>query len=203
MGLNQTLNDCLDKARGTFIARMDGDDISLPQRFERQLKEFEADPKLAVVSCPMIYFDEGGDWYTGVVRNEYPTIDKLAAGTIHCHGPCMVRTDVMRAVGGYTVDNQLLRVEDWNLWMKIYAKGYYGKNIPDVLYKMRDDRNAKKRRTLKNRLNEAHMTILVVKTFDLPIYMYGYMLRPIIVGLLPAPIYELFHKRKLSTRKNG
>lgn len=195
-GLNETLNDCLEKATGDFIARMDGDDISLPERFEIELKAFEDEPDLAVVSCPMIYFDENGDWFTGTVHNQYPSPENLIYGTIHCHGSCIVKTAVMREVGGYSVDDRLLRVEDWHLWLKIYEKGYRGKNINEVLYKMRDDRNANKRRTFRNRLNEAYVSCLVIRTFHLPIYKYLVVLRPILLGLMPSHMYNLLHKNR-------
>jgi glycosyltransferase EpsE len=103
----------------------------------------------------------------------------------------------MRSVGGYTVDKKLLRVEDWNLWLKIYALGLQGKNISEPLYKMRDDRNAAGRRKFRYRLNEAHMAGLAVKTLGLPKWKYIYMIRPIIVGLLPKFLYNYLHRKKL------
>ena len=62
MGLNHTLNRCLEQAKGCFIARMDGDDISVPTRLEEEVSALEAHPEMAIVSCPMIYFDEDGQW---------------------------------------------------------------------------------------------------------------------------------------------
>lgn len=194
LGLNQTLNDCLALASGKIVARMDGDDISLPTRFEKEIIEFEKDPELSVVSCPMIYFDETGDWRIGVRRREYPSPKDLVYGTIHAHAPCMVKTRVMKEVGGYTVDQKLLRVEDWHLWLKVYNAGYYGKNIAEPLYKMRDDQSATKRRKFKYRLNEAYVIALSVKTFHLGWYNYIFVLRPILVGLLPTFVYEYLHK---------
>ena len=60
MGLNHTLNHCLDHATGEYIARMDGDDISLPERFEKELNYLLTHPEYAIVSSPMVYFDENG-----------------------------------------------------------------------------------------------------------------------------------------------
>ena len=62
MGLNHTLNRCLELADTEYVARMDGDDISLPDRFEKEINFLDAHPEYAFVSCPMIYFDEQGEF---------------------------------------------------------------------------------------------------------------------------------------------
>ena len=62
---------------------------------------------------------------------------------------------------------------------------------------MRDDRNATSRRKYRYRINEAYVRKLAIKKLKLPIYGYAYMMRPLIVGLLPEKIYERLHKRKL------
>lgn len=197
MGLNHTLNHCLQHATGEYIARMDGDDVSLPERFEKELNYLQAHPEYAIVSCPMIYFDENGDFRTGKCSCEEPQPAMLARGTIHCHAPCMVRTEAIRSVGGYSVDKKLLRVEDWHLWLKLYAAGYRGRNLTEPLYKMRDDRAATSRRKFKYRFNEAYVCRLAIQTFRLPVWNYVFALRPILVGLLPGPVYHYLHRRKI------
>ena len=197
MGLNHTLNRCLTVATGEYIARMDGDDISLPHRFETEVAALESEPDIAVVSSSMIYFDENGDWSFGGSVYEYPKCEMLVHGTVHCHAPCMVRAEVIRAVGGYSEDRRLLRVEDWHLWLKVYAAGYRGKNLTEPLYKMRDDRNAANRRKFRHRLNEAYVSRLAVRQFKLPKWNYIFSLRPLIVGMLPKPIYCYLHKKRL------
>lgn len=197
MGLNHTLNHCLEHAGGEYIARMDGDDVSLPTRLEKELDYLMAHPEYAIVSCPMVYFDENGDFRTGGCAYEAPQPSMLVRGTIHCHAPCMVRTEAIRKVGGYSVEKRLLRVEDWHLWMKLYAAGYRGRNLTEPLYKMRDDRAATGRRKFKYRFNEAYVCCLTIKTFGLPVWSYVFALRPIIVGLLPGPVYNYLHRRKI------
>ncbi len=200
MGLNYTLNHCLEHATGTYIARMDGDDISLPHRFETEIAALEAEPDLDVVSCSMIHFDEDGDYGGSAQITTYPQKEMLVRGTVHCHAPCMVRTETMRKVGGYSVDPKLLRVEDWHLWLKIYAAGGKGKNLAEPLYKMRDDRNAASRRRFRYRIHEAYVAILAVKLLKLPKWKYIFALRPILVGLLPGFLYRFLHKQKLRAK---
>ena len=75
MGLNYTLNHCLEYADTEYCARMDGDDISLPTRFEEEIKFLDEHPEYAVVSVPMIYFDEKGDFRTGRGNGEVKSQD--------------------------------------------------------------------------------------------------------------------------------
>lgn len=199
-GLNQTLNDCLSVARGEYIARMDADDISLPTRLEKEIAEFGKDPCLSIVSCSMVHFDENGEWGKNISSNEYPQKRDLVFGTIHAHAPCIVRAEAMKAVQGYSVGKKLLRVEDWHLWIKMYSAGYYGKNLEEPLYKMRDDQNATNRRKFRYRLNEAYVSRMAVKKFSLPKWMYIYSIRFIMVGLLPTPIYNFLHRKKINVK---
>ena len=61
MGLPATLNHCLEYAESEYIARMDGDDISLPERFAKEVDFLDTHMEYALVSCYMICFDEHGD----------------------------------------------------------------------------------------------------------------------------------------------
>ncbi|MBQ9077684.1 MAG: glycosyltransferase [Muribaculaceae bacterium] len=195
-GLNYTLNRCLMKADTEYIARMDGDDISLPDRFQKEIEFLDRNPDIAIVSCPMIYFDENGDFKVGKNNIPYPEISDFIHGTPFCHAPCMVRREAYIAVNGYTENKRLLRVEDYHLWFKMYAIGYRGHNLDEPLYKMRDDRNAFKRRTFRNRLNEAYVRHIGYRMLRLPFYTQIYALRPIILGLLPNWLYSYLHKNK-------
>lgn len=194
MGLNATLNRCLEAARGKYMARMDGDDISLPTRLEKEAAFLDTHQEYAIVSCPMIYFDENGDFRVGVGRGEADP-RRLVTGTIHPHAPCMVRREAYEAVNGYTVSKDRLRVEDWDLWVRMYEKGYRGYNLEKPLYKMRDDRNAYSRRKFKYRLNEAKVGASAIRKLHLNPALYLLCLRPIIVGLLPKGVYDYLHRR--------
>ena len=195
-GLNYTLNKCLANVEGEFVARMDGDDLCSPDRFEKEMQVFENEQDISIVSTDIEHFDSTGVW--GLVsHNVYPTNKDFLYGTPFCHAPCMVKREAYEAVNGYSEDKKLLRVEDYHLWIKMYALGYKGKNINLPLYMMRDDRNAMSRRKFKYRLNEAYVRALAVKQLKLPIWGYVHALRPILVGLLPKCIYEKLHKKHI------
>lgn len=200
LGLNKTLNKCLKAADGEYIARMDGDDISLPERFEKQLHALDEHPEFAVVSSPMIHFDENGDWKTGTAI-EYPQkMDFIKHSPFFCHAASMIRRDVFLEVGGYSEDKRTLRFEDCNLWYKIYGHGYKGFNLQEPLYKMRDDVNAFKRKTLKSRLNATYVQYTGYRMNKMPAYAYLYivknLIKNIILGLLPQKVYMYLHKNK-------
>ena len=196
MGLNHTLNRCLAAARGEFVARMDGDDLCDPTRFAKQLAVLEVSPELAVSSSFMTYFDENGTW--GSCRMcEFPQPEDFLHGTPFCHGAAMFRREAVLSVGGYTEQACYLRVEDYELWTKLYAVGFRGRNLPEPLYHMRDDRDAIARRKFRYRINEAGAMAKAVWVLGLPLWGYFRALRPILVGLIPTPVYTLLHRRRL------
>lgn len=194
-GLNYTLNRCLQYVDTELVARMDGDDISLPTRFEKEIMILDAMPEIAIVSTAMIHFDEQGEFRTSIII-EYPQPKDFVRGTPFCHAACMVRKKVYDAVDGYSVDKNLLRVEDYHLWFKMYAIGYRGYNIKEPLYKMRDDRAAISRRKFKYRVNEAYVKFVGYKMLKLSFYYYIFALCPIIKGFLPVRLYRFFRSFK-------
>lgn len=196
MGLNYTLNRCLEQADTEYVARMDGDDISLPERFEKEINFLDEHPEFVVVSCPMIYFDKDGVFRVDTMARKNPTKMNLIYGSPFCHAPCMARTAAFKAVGGYSEAKRYLRVEDYNLWAKLYAAGYKGSNLQEPLYKMRDDRSAAKRRTLRARWNSTLAKFEAYYKLGIPLKYYPKALNPLMIGLLPNWLYVYLRKRK-------
>ena len=188
MGLNYTLNRCLELVDTEYVARMDGDDISLPTRFEKEINFLDNHLEYAIVSCPMVYFDDHGDFRVGKTSGE-PTKESFIHGSPFCHAPSMIRTKVMKEVGGYTVDKRLVRIEDYHLWTKIFVAGYRGYNLPQPLYKMRDDRNALHRRTFQARLNSTRARLHAYKPCAF---------LPSIIGLMPDWLYRVLRNYRNS-----
>lgn len=200
-GLNKTLNNCLSAAKGEYIARMDGDDISEQTRFEKEVEFLDSHPEYAIVSTPMIFFDESGEWGRNNPIEKPQKKDFIRHSPVHCHAPCMIRREAYLSVGGYTVDKKMLRFEDVNLWYKLYAKGYTGFNLDEPLYKMRDDLAATRRRGLKSRMNGVYVMYNGFKLFGFPWYMYIYVvedfLKHFIKGVIPEKVYTWIHKNSM------
>ena len=196
MGLAPTLNHCLRAARGTYTARMDGDDICSPDRFEKELAALEADPGCAVVSCAMISFDEGGV-YGQSNYPEKPDKTDFFRMSPFCHAGCMMRKAVLLELGGYNESSQVERFEDFDLWYRLYKAGYYGRNLPEALYSMRDDRNAFRRRKMKYRLNVTKLSLKIYRDFKPGIRYFPGVVAPVIKGLLPEKLYHVLRRAKL------
>lgn len=186
-GLNKTLNRCLNLATGEFIARMDGDDKSVPERFEKQLKFLEEHREFDIVSSPMILFDENGEWgQTSVIK--FPKPKDIVTGNPICHAPVMMRKKCIDAVGGYTEDKRMLRVEDVNLWIKLYVAGYRCCNLDEPLYMMKNDQNALRRRKYKYRINSVYVRWQGCRLLKLGPKSYVKVMKPMVVGLVPAKL---------------
>lgn len=193
LGLNQTLNNCLSIASGEYIARMDGDDDCSPDRFEKQIAFLESHKDFDIVSSEMIFFDESGEWGKNSVK-ERPQAKDVVTGSPICHAPVMMRKKCMDDVGGYTVDKRMLRVEDVNLWIKLYAKGYRCYNIQEPLYRMRNDKNALNRRKYKYRINSVYVRLQGCKILKLSPICYIKAFKPMVNGLVPAKFRATIRK---------
>jgi glycosyltransferase EpsE len=192
-GLNYTLNYCLKYARGEYIARQDADDFSLNNRFEEEIKYLESHTNVAFIGCQMIQFDKNGDFKIAKAI-EYPQKKHFAYGNPFYHPTCIIRKSIMSEANGYSEEKYFKRGQDYNLWFKIYARGYVGYNIQKPLYKYRDDSDAYKRRNFKSRLYEVYNCFIGFHMLKLPFYYYIFCFRPVIVGLLPRGVYNFFHR---------
>jgi len=192
--LQKTLNHCLRYADGEYIARMDGDDTCSPDRFEKEIIFLNTHPEYALVSCDMSLFDKDGE-FRGIHYSKEPTKKSFLRTSQFCHAGCMMRTSVMKELGGYSEGKNCERVEDYDLWVRLYAAGYKGYNIQETLYAMRDDRSAVKRRTFHNRLNESSLKIRAGKLLGYRVAGSLYAAVPIIKAMIPEWVYRCAHRK--------
>ena len=196
MGLAHTLNNCLKQAKGDYIARMDGDDRCPRCRFQLELEILEKDNSYAFVSGWMECYDENGTY--GIIKyRERPTFNDLARSSQFCHAGVLIKKDVLLSVGGYREDLSVLRVEDYDLWVRLYAEGYQGYNLQQVVYQMRDDRNAFHRRKMRYRINEARVSYHAYKHSTLSVVGMLYPITILMKSCIPSWAYSFLHKYKV------
>jgi glycosyltransferase involved in cell wall biosynthesis len=134
-GLDLALNAGLAEARGTYIARQDADDVSLPSRLARQVAALAADDRRAAVGTAAELMDaEGRPMH--VVRP--PASDRdirrtIAKRTPMFHGSVMMRRSALEAVGGYRA---FYRCEDVDLWLRLLDT-FRLANLQEALYRYR------------------------------------------------------------------
>ncbi len=137
-GLVASLNELIDQARGEFLARMDGDDISLPERFRKQVDYLRAHPECLLVGSRVRLIDPDGDplcdWCT---LQDHEAIDasylRGQRETLVSHPVIMMRRDAVLAIGKY---RPFEVIEDVDLFLRLSERGQIT-NIPEVLLKYR------------------------------------------------------------------
>lgn len=188
-------NKCLKIADGDYFAIHDGDDYSLPTRFEKQVAYLENHPDIAIVGSNKIHFDDSGEWGRSNAQPK-PSKQALIKGTPFGHPTCMIRRSAMQDVNGYSELPRVTRVEDYHLWVRMYSKGYMGANISEPLYMYRDDQSTHSKRKFRYRINESYVRWIAFRNLKLPLSSMIHIFRPILAGLMPKPVYMHFHKSK-------
>lgn len=188
--LGPTLNNCLAVAKGKYCARMDGDDVSAPDRFEKQVAFLESHPEFDVVGSFMQIY--GTDKLR--VMCEYPEIEILVKSNPCCHATIMMKTDVYREIGGYSTDQKLTRIEDVDLFWKFYLAGHKAANIQEALYLVRENQDTFKRRKAKFSFIVAGYLFRRCREAHIPLKHRIYILKPIIAALTPNELVRFYHR---------
>lgn len=138
-GLGIALRTGLLECHNELIARLDSDDISVPERCEIQLKEFETDPELAIVGSDMYEFDETPEAIKDIKKMPSTSEQIYNYGKRRNpfnHSSVMYKKSVILAVGNYST---MRRSQDIELWSKVIYRGYKTKNISKPLIYFRTD----------------------------------------------------------------
>lgn len=135
-GLAVALNNAFSVSRGELVARMDADDVSFPQRLERQVGFLDAHPAVAVVGTGARFVDmEGNALGAGQLFQEHVDIAaNIYRTSPFIHPSVMMRRGFLASLGGY--DGRLHRAEDADLWLRGYRQFRYH-NIPEPLVQCR------------------------------------------------------------------
>lgn len=150
-GFAYTLNRGIAEARGKYIARIDADDICLPERFRLQSEWLEQRPGTAMVGCFVTFINEKGepqgDWpedranvTNEQIRQSLPFVNCIA------HPGVMARTEVFRRFPYLDPQKPL---EDYDMWLRLAGAGLVMEKVPEML--------------LWYRVHSASMTLSIIK----------------------------------------
>jgi glycosyltransferase involved in cell wall biosynthesis len=138
-GFAPSLNRGIGLARGAYIARMDADDISAPERFEAQVRVLKTSPKICAVGTSIVRIDESGkplrtDYY---LARDMELRQQVTLSCPFAHGSVMMRKQAVQEVGGYRPEYR--PAEDYDLWRRLALVGNFA-NItrPLYLYRVND-----------------------------------------------------------------
>lgn len=195
-GLAYALNFSLTEAKGEYIARQDDDDISYPDRLKKEVIFLDEHKEYEIVGTLADVVDENGVWG----KYENPEIVKkndFYWNSPFIHPTVMIRKDAYEKVGGYRVAKETRRCEDLDLFMRMYAFGYNGYNIQEKLYAYRLINNpSTKYRPMKYRIDEAVVKFKGYKAMGNLKCGIPYVVKPIIVGLIPQKILYRIKKTR-------
>ena len=136
-GLGAALNEGTKYVTSEWIARMDSDDIAVPDRFEIQLDVIRNHPEVALIGGQVDEFAIAPTETIG--QRSVPETDREIRKFLKFRNPfnhptVMVKRSTLTTVGGYQSDG---KIEDYFLWARILAQGEIGVNVPQVLVHMR------------------------------------------------------------------
>jgi glycosyltransferase involved in cell wall biosynthesis len=194
LGLTKSLNKGIKLSKGEYIARMDADDISLPERFEKQIKFLDANPEFAAVGCWYYLIDEDGV----IIKECKPSIKpyKIKKAFIYSspiiHPSAMIRRKVLEEVNFY--DEKFKYAQDRDLWFRI-LKSYKLGIIPEFLFKFRYHSSS------VSLMEEIEQKKYYIKALEKAIqngvysrWYYIYILYTLLSVHLPPPIKNLKNK---------
>lgn len=137
IGLAMSLNKAIELAKGEYLARMDADDISLPDRFIKQVEYMDAHPEIAVVGTNKNIIDESGKQMSkgGHLPEKPKDTEKcLKYANIIVHPSVMMRLKNIKAIGGY---RDFPTTQDLDLWLRVLSAEHKICNMDEYLINYR------------------------------------------------------------------
>lgn len=194
VGLAAALNEGLKHCKYEMVARMDTDDIAMPDRFEKQFTFMQNNPE--VVVCSGLIEEWSQDFSHKISERHLPLTHQEIAKFAKRRSPIshpavMFRKSAVLAVGGYPN----IYPEDYPLWGSMLAQGYIFANLPGLLLKMRVGNALTERRGLQFLKGELKiykylLDIGFINRFE---YLTNCILRGV-VRLSPVWLKKIFYK---------
>lgn len=217
VGLVGALQQALARATGTFIARMDADDVSLPERFAASLERLSDETVAGVgTGVEIVRADQPpspalvayGRWLGGLDTPEKLFADRLVESPL-CHPTVMLRRQVLLDAGGWRDEDV---PEDWELWLRLLERGHRLTCVPRVLHRWTDHDGRLTRtdaRYRRERHTRLRARVLKARLGERPLAIWGAGERGIALcralqaaGAAPARFIDV-NPRKIGQRIHG
>lgn len=155
-GIAYGLNQCIRQARGKYLARMDGDDISLPRRLELQAAFLDTYPEYDYTGSGAALLEQGKLW--GIRQMpELPRKEDFLSFSPYIHPSVMFRREVFEKYGLYDTSDLCRRCEDYELFIRLHIAGSQGYNLKEILLHYREEKSSYKKRSFQSRRREARL----------------------------------------------
>jgi len=202
IGLGGALNNGLKYCEHEFVARMDADDVCLPDRFLKQIAFFEKNPLLDIVGSFAVEIDEQGN--KGVRRSMPVNHDDIVNSLWACpiiHPSVMFKRDKVIQAGGY--NTALRRRQDYELWFRCAAEGLKFHNIPAPLLLYRFTEETHTKQSVKLAFEQAVIGFQGASLLSMPIWKRVACFVPFVRSLLPSRFqhFMYFALRHFDPRK--
>jgi glycosyltransferase involved in cell wall biosynthesis len=200
-GLTKNLNFLLSKARGEYIARMDGDDICLKNRFFKQVKFLNKNKDYVLVGSFAKMIDKDGNVvgeFKRPVKSELIR-ENILKDNMFIHSSVMFRKREILGLGGY--NEKFAYAQDYELFLRVVLK-YKTANLPFYLLKFRWEPDFKKQKlqhkfALKARFNAlAGFKMSRVKASYSKLEVFK-LLKPLFFYLVPLSLKKAYWKIRL------
>ncbi len=193
-GLPYSLNQAIGIATGEYIARMDADDLSLPNRLKIQSDFLNSHPEFGFVGSAAYLTHEGIIYGKRRFKNE-PGPNDLTVRNQFIHPTVLFRRSALEAVHGYRETASVYRCEDYDLYFRLYAKKIYGYNLSDCLLLYNEPPN-KIKHSFKSRKSEFMTRIRGSFSLKKPLGLVR-AVKCLAAPLLPPSVYfKIRNKRK-------
>jgi glycosyltransferase EpsE len=192
-------NSCINLARGEYLAIQDADDVSLPSRLEEQVVFLDGHRDVSCVGTYAELFGDDGKTWGLLKAPKLPERTDWVKGSSAIHASVMVRTEDVRDAGGYDESSRAMRVEDYDLLVRLIEGGHKIVTLPKVLYRIHWDISDYTRKKSRYRLNEVRVRWKALQLSGIPLYYYVYLMKPLVTALIPSKM--MYHYQSQRFRK--
>lgn len=196
-GLADALNRCILRSKSELLIRMDDDDVSHPDRIKELVKKSEEFPNVSVIGTWSSIMESDGNIWGQNHPPLVPTLVDAFKGNAFIHSSVLLRKESIKKVGLYRTSSKVDRLEDYDLWIRLYMNGKSGINIGKELYTYNEDYSSLVKRSMKFRLREFKLKLYYL--IHLKLFKIGtiFVFKPLILIFVPNYIYKSIRAHKM------